>query len=59
MWVPMATNNLALWVQGGTKASLRLIVRKKVMDNNSLFEVKDKGDLSSLALGCLDALRII
>ena len=42
MWVPMATKNLAFWVQGGTRASLRLIVGKTVMGNNSLFEVRTK-----------------
>ena len=39
MWVPMATNKLAFWFQGGIRSSSKLIVGKKVMDNNSLFEV--------------------
>ena len=40
--MPTANNNLALWIQGGTRASMKLIVGKTVMGNNSLFEVRTK-----------------
>ena len=42
MWVPNTSKSLALWIQGGTRASLRLIFGKAVMGNNSLFEVRTK-----------------
>ena len=41
MWVPIATNSLTLWVQVEKRASLGLIVGKKVM-GNSLFEMRNK-----------------